>query len=263
MSEEEQAVLRQAASLPNGIVLVTGPTGSGKTTTLYAALSELVEESKNIMTVEDPVEYHLPGVNQVQVNRLAGVTFAGSIRAFLRQDPDIILVGEIRDRETAATAVQASLTGHLVLSTLHTNDAPTAITRLLEMELEPFLVASSMTLAMAQRLVRVNCPLCSRETEVSEATLRLLEGWAGEAASQTRGLGCEECFGTGYAGRTGIYEFMPVDEELRGLIIEQASVDALRDYRRRRGLRTMWDNGIDLVARGVTTYEEVLRVTRS
>jgi general secretion pathway protein E len=263
MDEKEMQVFRNSVSLPNGIILVTGPTGSGKTTTLYAALSELVEESKNIMTVEDPVEYHLPGVNQVQVNRLAGVTFANSIRAFLRQDPDIILVGEIRDRETASTAVQASLTGHLVLSTLHTNDAPTAITRLLEMELEPFLVASSMTLAMAQRLVRVNCPECSRNIVVGDATKRLLADSAGEVTTQVRGAGCDKCFDTGYLGRTGIYELMPVDEELRTLIIDRASVDVLREYRRRKSLRTMWNHGLELVARGRTTYEEILRVTRS
>lgn len=263
MDEKEMEVFRQAVSLPNGIILVTGPTGSGKTTTLYAALSELVEESKNIMTVEDPVEYHLSGVNQVQVNRLAGVTFANSIRAFLRQDPDIILVGEIRDHETASTAVQASLTGHLVLSTLHTNDAPTAITRLLEMELEPFLVASSMTLAMAQRLVRVNCPECSREAEVSAATMRLLAGCAGEAPTQIKGEGCDNCFNTGYVGRKGIFELMPVGEELRSMIVDRATVDQLREYRRRKNLRTMWDHGLELVAKGKTTYEEILRVTRS
>jgi len=263
MDEKELDIFRQAVSLPNGIILVTGPTGSGKTTTLYAALSELVNEAKNIMTVEDPVEYHLSGVNQVQVNRLAGVTFAGSIRAFLRQDPDIILVGEIRDRETASTAVQASLTGHLVLSTLHTNDAPTAITRLLEMDIEPFLVASSMTLAMAQRLVRVNCPHCSNQVHVSEATKSLVGNLEQEALTQKRGAGCDECFMTGYLGRRGIYELMPVDEELRSMIVDRASVDQLREYRRRKNLRTMWDHGLELVAKGVTTYEEILRVTRS
>jgi general secretion pathway protein E len=215
------------------------------------------------MTVEDPVEYHLSGVNQVQVNRLAGVTFAGSIRAFLRQDPDIILVGEIRDRETASTAVQASLTGHLVLSTLHTNDAPTAITRLLEMDIEPFLVASSMTLAMAQRLVRVNCPHCSDQVHVSEATKSLVGSHEQEALTQNRGAGCDECFLTGYMGRRGIYELMPVDEELRSMIVDRATVDQLREYRRRKNLRTMWDHGLELVAKGVTTYEEILRVTRS
>lgn len=263
MKDSELEVFRRAVSLPNGIILVTGPTGSGKTTTLYAALSELVAEAKNIMTVEDPVEYHLSGVNQVQVNRLAGVTFASSIRAFLRQDPDIILVGEIRDRETASTAVQASLTGHLVLSTLHTNDAPTAITRLLEMDLEPFLVASSMTLAMAQRLVRVNCPHCKSETRVSDATRSLLEGHVQETEAQTKGAGCDRCFNTGYLGRVGIYELMPVEEELRSMIVDRATVDQLREYRRAKKLRTMWDHGLELVRNGVTTYEEILRVTRS
>jgi general secretion pathway protein E len=262
MEDQDLVHFRQAISVPNGIILVTGPTGSGKTTSLYAALSELVEEARNIMTVEDPVEYHLPGVNQVQVNRAAGVTFASAIRAFLRQDPDILLVGEVRDQETASTAIQASLTGHLVLTTLHTNDAPTAITRLLEMGLEPFLVASSMTLAMAQRLVRVNCPHCSVEVPVDRATMELLGKDRGLRPVQQRGKGCEKCLNTGFKGRRGIYELMPVDEELRSLIIQKSSVDAFADYRRARGLRTMLEHGLTLVERGLTTYEEILRVTR-
>jgi general secretion pathway protein E len=262
LEDDDLIALRQAASAPHGIILVTGPTGSGKTTTLYACLSELVEEKRNIMTVEDPVEYHLDGVNQVQVNRPAGVTFASSIRAFLRQDPDIILVGEVRDQETASTAIQASLTGHLVLTTLHTNDAPTAITRLLEMGLEPFLVASSLTLTMGQRLVRVNCPECSREVPVDPATLSLLGQDAEGVAVQRKGEGCKECLHTGYRGRRAIYEIMALNEELRALIIQKASVDAFRDYRRQKGLRTMWQHGMSLVSRGLTTYEEVLRVTR-
>lgn len=262
LGDNDLVLLRRAVSAPHGIVLVTGPTGSGKTTTLYAALSELVKESRNIMTVEDPVEYQLAGVNQVQVNRAAGVTFAGSIRAFLRQDPDIILVGEIRDQETASTAIQASLTGHLVLSTLHTNDAPTAIARLLEMGLEPFLLASSLTLAMGQRLVRVTCPHCKTTKAVSEATRQMLGEGAAAATTQVVGIGCERCLQTGFRGRVGIFEFMPVDEDLRSLIISRASVDAYREYRNQRALQTMWAHGLALVARGVTTYEELLRVTR-
>ncbi len=261
MESEDLAIFRRQVSSPHGIILVTGPTGSGKTTTLYAALSELVQESRNIMTIEDPVEYYLEGVNQVQVNRAAGVTFASAIRAFLRQDPDIILVGEVRDQETASTAIQASLTGHLVLSTLHTNDAPTAITRLLEMGLEPFLVASSLTLTMGQRLVRVNCPLCSEEHDVSDVTLSML-GEEAAARRQIQGAGCQECFYTGFKGRRGIFEMMTVDEEMRGLIIRKESVDAFREYRQSRQLQTMWSQGMDLVRRGITTFEEILRVTR-
>ncbi|MFN2268881.1 MAG: GspE/PulE family protein, partial [Desulfonatronovibrio sp.] len=196
--DKDTQLLRQMISSPYGIILVTGPTGSGKTTTLYAALSELVNESLNIMTVEDPVEYHLPGINQVQVNRAAGVTFAGAVRGFLRQDPDIILVGEIRDHETASTAVQASLTGHLVLATLHTNDAPTAITRLLEMGIEPFLLASSMIMVLGQRLVRTNCPACSTQIPVSSATLSILNKNSPEFSHQFKGTGCKECLNSGY-----------------------------------------------------------------
>ncbi|MGE4298400.1 MAG: GspE/PulE family protein [Desulfovibrionaceae bacterium] len=262
MPERELTTFRQVVGAPHGIVLVTGPTGSGKTTTLYAALSELVQEARNIMTVEDPVEYHLEGVNQVQVNRSAGVTFANTIRAFLRQDPDILLVGEVRDQETASTAIQASLTGHLVLTTLHTNDAPTAITRLLEMGLEPFLVASSLTLAMGQRLVRINCPHCSREVRVEDATLNLLRKAGETATTHIRGAGCEACFHTGFKGRRGIFELMPIDEELRSLIIQKASVDAFRAYRKAQGMGTMWEHGMRFVREGQTTYEEILRVTR-
>lgn len=262
MGEEDLEIFRRAVASPYGIILVTGPTGSGKTTTLYAALTELVQEARNIMTVEDPVEYHLPGVNQVQVNRAAGVTFAGSVRAFLRQDPDIILVGEIRDQETASSAIQASLTGHLVLSTLHTNDAPTAITRLLEMGVEPFLAASSLTLAMGQRLVRLNCPHCSREEPVDPATMSLLGNEGVEPLLQIRGVGCEKCFQSGFKGRRGIFELLPIDETLRGLVVQKAPIEQYRSYIRERGLGTMWRHGMRLAKEGVTTYDEILRVTR-
>jgi general secretion pathway protein E len=261
-------------SAPHGIILVTGPTGSGKTTTLYAALRELIRDSRNIMTVEDPVEYHLPGVNQVQVNRAAGVTFATAIRGFLRQDPDIILVGEIRDQETASTAVQASLTGHLVLATLHTNDAPTAVTRLLEMGVEPFLLASSLHLVIGQRLVRLNCTACSgprdlgprdfgpRDPDPREFDL------AGAStpdqplqATLVSGTGCDACRQSGFKGRQGIFELMPVDEALRSLVVQKASVEQLRGHLRGAGFQTMYDHGVRLVQAGRTTMEELLRVT--
>jgi len=255
-------LFRRMTTSPFGIILVTGPTGSGKTTTLYAALSELVQESLNIMTVEDPVEYHLPGVNQVQVNRAAGVTFAGAVRGFLRQDPDIILVGEIRDHETASVAVQASLTGHLVLATLHTNDAPTAITRLLEMGIEPFLLASSMIMVLGQRLVRTNCPLCLKQEPVSQATLSMLEQRAQDFSFQIRGSGCEECLQSGCKGRQGIFELMPVTEGLRSLMVRKSSTEELRACMRASGIKSMYEHGLSLVSQGKTTLEEVLRVTR-
>ncbi len=248
---------------PHGIILVTGPTGSGKTTTLYAALRELITESRNIMTVEDPVEYHLAGVNQVQVNRAAGVTFATAIRGFLRQDPDIILVGEIRDQETAGTAVQASLTGHLVLATLHTNDAPTAVTRLLEMGVEPFLLASSLHLVMGQRLVRLTCPACSKPVNAPDKDCKTQHDAHSAAASVTlyRGEGCPTCRQTGFKGRQGIFELMPVDETLRSMIVQKASVEQLRRHLQAQGFQSMHDHGRRLVAQGKTTMEEILRVT--
>lgn len=263
MDGEHLTIFRQAIAQPHGIVLVTGPTGSGKTTTLYAGLSELVNETTNIMTVEDPVEYHLAGVNQVQVNRAAGVTFASSIRAFLRQDPDVILVGEVRDQETASTAVQASLTGHLVLTTLHTNDAATAVSRLLEMGIEPFLLASSLSLAMGQRLVRLNCPHCAREVPISESTLAQVGlDEKNFRPTQTKSVGCERCLQTGFKGRRGIFEFLPVDEAVRALIMEKASVDRIKAQSRLTGFQTMLEHGIELARQGLTPLEEVLRVTR-
>ena len=262
LKNEDIELLRRMISSPYGIILVTGPTGSGKTTTLYAALSEMVNESLNIMTVEDPVEYHLPGINQVQVNRAAGVTFAGAVRGFLRQDPDIILVGEIRDHETASTAVQASLTGHLVLATLHTNDAPTAITRLLEMGIEPFLLASSMILVLGQRLVRINCPACSEQVRVSPATLSMLKGKNRDFHTQVKGAGCQECLQSGFRGRRGIFELMPVTETLRSMMVRKSSAEELREYTRTTGQKNMYEQGLELAAEGRTTLEEILRVTR-
>lgn len=263
MKPEDIDLFRQMISQPFGIILVTGPTGSGKTTTLYAALSELVHDSSlNIMTVEDPVEYHLPGVNQVQVNRSAGVEFSNAVRGFLRQDPDVILVGEIRDVETASTAVQASLTGHLVLATLHTNDAPTAITRLLEMGVEPFLLSSSLLMTIGQRLVKSNCPYCSQESTVDASSMAMASSHF-NINKQTKGLGCSKCYETGYSGRHGIYEMMPMSERLGGYITQRMSIDVIRKHMTETGRRSMLDHGFELVKQGKTTLNEVLRVTRS
>jgi general secretion pathway protein E len=262
MDRDDCELMKEMTESPYGIILVTGPTGSGKTTTLYAALSELVQESLNIMTVEDPVEYHLPGVNQVQVNRAAGVTFAGAVRGFLRQDPDIILVGEIRDYETASAAVQASLTGHLVLATLHTNDAPTAVTRLLEMGIEPFLLASSMIMVLGQRLVRLNCPLCTQPVPMDAALLDRVDAQHIHLSKQDKGQGCIHCMHSGYKGRQGIFELLPVNEELQSMVVQKQSADALRRHMRGLGRRSMFEHGLKLVADGRTTLEEVVRVTR-
>jgi general secretion pathway protein E len=223
---------------PHGIVLVTGPTGSGKTTTLYAALGQLDAHQNNIMTVEDPIEYDLPGVGQTQVNTKIDLTFAKALRAILRQDPDVIMIGEIRDFETAQIAIQASLTGHLVLATLHTNDACSAVTRLSDMGVEPFLLSSSLLGVLAQRLVRKCCMPC-------------------------QGKGCEACLQTGYAGRTGVFELLYVTESIRALIHNQSGEAAIRSQALSQGMRLMREDGLRLVTQGITTEEEVLRVTRA
>jgi general secretion pathway protein E len=231
---------------PHGIVLVTGPTGSGKTTTLYAALGQLDTSTTNVLTVEDPVEYELAGIGQTQVNAKIDLTFAKALRAILRQDPDVIMIGEIRDHETAQIAVQASLTGHLVLATLHTNDAPSAVTRLTDMGIEPFLLSSSLLGVLAQRLVRKLCPACKREGDDGR--------W--------HPVGCEACGHSGYKGRTGVYELMVVDDAVRALIHSRASESELIAAARAGGLRSMREDGERLVATGVTSLEELLRVTR-
>jgi general secretion pathway protein E len=227
-------------------VLVTGPTGSGKTTTLYAGLSTVDAATTNVLTVEDPVEYELAGIGQTQVNAKIELTFAKALRAILRQDPDVIMIGEIRDFETAQIAVQASLTGHLVLATLHTNDAPSAVTRLTDMGIEPFLLSSSLLGVLAQRLVRKLCPLCKRQ----------------DVQGRWHPVGCPECGMSGYKGRTGVYELMVADDEIRGLIHAQAAESKLFEVAQLSGMKTMRDDGDRLVAEGVTSLEEVLRVTR-
>lgn len=245
---------------PYGIILVTGPTGSGKTTTLYSALTMINSMEKNIITVEDPVEYELPMIRQTQVNPKAGLTFATGLRNMLRQDPDIVMVGEIRDKETADIAIQASLTGHLVFSTLHTNDAPSALTRLTDMGVEPFLIASSLIGIVAQRLVRVICKDCKEKCAPSNGILREL-GLKEGGQAFCRGRGCASCKNTGYAGRTGIFELLRMSEEIRKLIVNKASSDEIKKKAVGDGMRTMRDDGLDKVKRSITTVEEVLRVT--
>jgi general secretion pathway protein E len=248
----------------NGIILVTGPTGSGKTTTLYAALNRVHTEEKNIITVEDPVEYQLKGVGQIQVNPKIGLTFASGLRSILRQDPDVIMVGEIRDVETAEIAIQASLTGHLVLSTLHTNDAPSAIVRLIDMGVEPFLVASSLMGVLAQRLVRVICPFCKESYEPSEIE-RSYFGSPFTSAPPLllyRGKGCDRCIGKGYLGRTGIFELLTVDETIRHLITGRSDSQTIKNAASSSGMQTLRTDGFRKAAEGTTTLEEVLRVTQ-
>ncbi len=246
---------------PHGILLVTGPTGSGKTTTLYAALQKINNVEDKIITVEDPVEYQLPGIKQIQVNSKIGLTFGGGLRAILRHDPDIIMIGEIRDLETAEIAVQSALTGHLVFSTLHTNDAPTAVTRLVDMGLEPFLVASTVEGLMAQRLVRRICKSCKKEIKASDSEVSSL--LPGDIKSVWKGSGCDDCRGTGYRGRQGVFELLVVDDEMREMILKREAANRLKKYAIEHGMQTLRDDGWNRVRAGVTTAEEVLRITKS
>jgi len=261
MAQRELECFRRVLELPHGIILVTGPTGSGKTSTLYTALNEINDSVRKIITVEDPVEYQLKGVNQIQVNEKSGLTFARGLRSILRHDPDVILIGEIRDQETAQIAVQASLTGHLVFSTLHTNDAPGAVTRLVDMGVEPYLVASSLEAVLAQRLVRVLCKHCKQPDK--SATAQAFQDRLGIPAEVTlyRSVGCRECRNTGFFGRHAIFEWMDSDSEIRQLVLKNASTDQIRDAARRAGMRTLAEDGWRLVRLGITTVEEVLSVT--
>ena len=260
MSGRTLETMRELIHRPEGIVLITGPTGSGKTSTLYAALAELVETGKNIMTIEDPVEYALAGVNQGQTNEKAGFTFAKGLRALLRQDPDVIMVGEVRDGETLGTAIEASLTGHLVLSTLHTNSAVQTIARLLEMELEPYLLASGVLGIVAQRLVRRICVTCRAEVETAPALRAMFR--AGGPQTFFRGSGCRDCRGTGFRGRIGIFEMLRMTDEIRALILERAPDLRIFEAARRGGMTSLREECLSLVTRGDTTLEEVLRVTQ-
>lgn len=253
---------RKVLALPHGIILVTGPTGSGKTSTLYTALNEINDSVRKIITIEDPIEYQLKGINQIQVSEKAGLTFARGLRAILRHDPDVLLIGEIRDRETAQIAVQASLTGHLVFSTLHTNDAPGALTRLVDMGVEPYLVASSLEAVLAQRLVRVLCSQCKVVDD--SMTARALKGELKIPLNIPfyRAVGCRACRQTGYHGRRGIFEWMDTTPEIRQMILKNCSSGEIREVARRAGMRTLSEDGWRLVREGITTPEEVLRVTK-
>ncbi len=261
--ERELNLFYEAIRKPYGMVLVTGPTGSGKTTTLYSALSELNKIDVNISTAEDPVEYNLEGINQVQIRENIGLTFAAALRSFLRQDPDIILVGEMRDLETAEIGVKAALTGHLVLSTLHTNDAPSTVTRLVDMGVEPFLIASSLLIVIAQRLARKVCSNCKKEIKLDKKVL-LRYGVKEEEIDDFKvykGEGCDICNGTGYKGRVALYEVMPISDTLKDLITREATTQEIKEQARKEGMKTLREVGLIKVKQGITTIEEVSRVT--
>ena len=261
-SDDELRKFTIEISKPWGMVVVTGPTGSGKSTTLYSALSTINDPNKNILTIEDPVEYQLPGINQVAAREDIGLTFAEGLRAFLRQDPDIIMVGEIRDKETAEVAVKAALTGHLVLSTLHTNDAPSSISRMVNMGVEPFLITASLNLIVAQRLVRRICKNC-KEEYVPEKAARLPPDFGWQPGQKLhRGRGCKECRQTGFSGRRALFELLVMTDELREMVLQRASAAQLENRGRQQGLVLMREAGWDLCRRGLTTAEEVLRVTK-
>lgn len=261
LPQQVERNLREVLSLPQGLALVTGPTGSGKSTTLYAALNLLRRPAVNIITVEDPVEYVLPGINQVHVNNRAGLTFASCLRSILRQDPNAIMIGEIRDKETAEIAMKASQTGHLVLSTLHTNDSLSAITRLVDLGIPGFLIASSVTAILSQRLVRRLCR-CHRRAEVTEELARRLGsvGLAEDLESVAIPAGCDECDQTGYRGRIGIYEIVPFDESIRDVVREGAKIEEIRSYVRSLGIKSMQQDALDKIVQGITSVDEVLRV---
>jgi type IV pilus assembly protein PilB len=263
MQEAERQRFERGIGQAYGAVLATGPTGSGKSTTLYAALAQLNTTEKNIITIEDPVEYQLEGITQVQVNPKAGLTFANGLRSMMRADPDIIMVGEIRDGETAQIAIESALTGHLVLSTLHTNDAPTAITRLIEMGIEPFLVASAIDCVVAQRLARTLCPTCKKRTILPAGVLRDSGFNVTLDLEAYEPVGCGRCNGMGYKGRVGLYEVMVVSEQIRTLVLARASADEIGEVALREGMRRLRDDGFEKVKAGLTSIAEVARVTGS
>ena len=263
MAEAELSRFHRAYTQSHGAVLVTGPTGSGKSTTLYAALTAVNTPDRHIITIEDPVEYQLDGITQIQVNHKAGLHFTTGLRAIVRADPDVIMVGEIRDRETAQIAIEAALTGHLVLSTLHTNDAATSITRLIEMGVEPFLVASAIDCVVAQRLVRTLCPQCKRRVLLPMATLREYGYAASFDVEGYEPVGCKHCSGSGYRGRTGIYEVMTISAEIRALALERRSADEILEMAVIQGMHRLKDDGLDKVKQGKTSIAEIARVVNA
>lgn len=257
MNDELTAKFQKLLNNPQGMILVTGPTGSGKTTTLYAALSSLNASQNNIMTIEDPVEYQLDGITQIPINLRADVTFASGLRSILRQDPDVVMVGEIRDKETAATACQAALTGHLIFSTLHTNDSTGAIVRLMDIGIEPYLLSSSILAVWAQRLVRINCPSCKMKEEPSPDLLEEMGIPVEERMKFYKGKGCKECKFTGFSGRTGIFELFIIDDNIRQMIDAKTSSVTLREFAIRNGMKTMLEDGIEKAKMGITSLAEV------
>ncbi len=262
MSDKDIRLFEEKLRYPNGIILVTGPTGSGKTTTLYAALKRIATRNKNIMTIEDPIEYRIDGVTQVQANPKLDLTFSNALKYFLRQDPDVILVGEIRDAETAKTAIAASLTGHLVLSTVHTNDAATTLARLIDMGVEPFLLASSLLLVVGQRLVRHVCNNCRVEAATKDEIKSMLLDYGYKIDKHFEGVGCDKCKNTGFYGRVGIFELLNIDEDIKKLLIKKADAKEIRKVAIENGIKTMFDDGMDKVKQSITTPEDVLLATR-
>ncbi len=265
MRDDSLALFRKLINVPYGKLLVTGPTGSGKSTTLYAALQEIYSPALNILTIEDPVEYQVAGIGQIQVRPNIGLTFASGLRSIVRQDPDVIMVGEIRDHETAEISIHAALTGHLVFSTLHTNDAPSAITRLLDMGVEPYLAASSIVGVLAQRLIRVNCKSCSAPSEESEDALIAIgldpNEYRGDNSPFRKGQGCDKCGGTGFKGRRGVFELLSVDEEVRRMTVERLPASKIREHAlKNQGMRTLLGDGRLAILEGQSTIKEVLRV---
>jgi general secretion pathway protein E len=262
MLPDTMEAMERVITIPHGMILVTGPTGSGKTTTLYAALQKAYSPEKKVITIEDPIEYQFDGVNQIQVYPKIGLTFANGLRSILRHDPDIIMVGEIRDQETAEIAVHSALTGHLVFSTLHTNDASGAITRLLEMNIEPYLVTSCVEAVLAQRLVRTICLNCKEAYEISPVALAKIGKNGSSPHMLYHGRGCDQCKHTGYKGRMGIYEMLIVDDSIRSLVLEHAPATAIADMAYQHGMRTLREDGWLKAVQGLTTIDEVVRVTQ-
>jgi type IV pilus assembly protein PilB len=260
-AEDILTTFQENITAPNGIVLVTGPTGSGKSTTLYAALNAISSMENNVCTVEDPIEYHLPLINQFQVQEKLGLTFSKALRTLLRQDPDVIMVGEVRDEETARTAIQAALTGHLVFSTLHTNDACAAITRLVNMGVESYLIGAALNMVLAQRLVRRVCSKCRQTYEPPRTMRKALERMGYDMPEFFKGVGCRLCRNTGYRGRIGIHEVLVLDDEIRDLVTASASLARIRDLARSRGMVTLRHDGFRKVREGITTVEEILHAT--